>query len=461
MSGDRASRKPNVALRRAREQANLSQDDLVARLRDAGWQGCDRRTLQRYEAGHIARPQALARRALTQVLGLTVAELGFDSHPGDPVPSEPPQTHLRNPNPARSNGPTGTVIDEEAVEDVRRRAFLATTGLTAANVAFASESVRHGLLAVANGYDLQSEVEEWEAVLHRYGTIYLTTPAGTLMKSYLNDVEQLSCALHGRDQSEAVDLYRIGAYLSAMTAWGYGDVGDREAAVRWWRTAHRMASTSRHPPTQVWVAGQHTFMSLYDPQTPPDRLLQDIERYEPLLHKRSVARSAPGVRLIAAKAQVLAMAGRAPEAHKCMEALYDAFAVLPDDVTRDRSWFGWPESRLGYVESFVYSYLGDYQRASAAQDLALTRYPPGSTRDCAKIELMRALCLARSGAPNDAVVHTITQLNTVTADHHDLVMADLAGQVLNSVPPEVRIPEIADLQRYIQAKNTPTIEASR
>jgi transcriptional regulator with XRE-family HTH domain len=68
---------PNRTLRRLRREAGMSQADLVSALREAGWDSCDRRTVQRYESGAITSPTWVPRRALESVFGRPLHELGF------------------------------------------------------------------------------------------------------------------------------------------------------------------------------------------------------------------------------------------------------------------------------------------------------------------------------------------------------------------------------------------------
>jgi transcriptional regulator with XRE-family HTH domain len=78
MPGSRGARSPNQTLRALRVQHALSQDDLAAAIRRAGWESCDRRTVQRWESGETASPQYGARRALEAVLRVPFSAMGFE-----------------------------------------------------------------------------------------------------------------------------------------------------------------------------------------------------------------------------------------------------------------------------------------------------------------------------------------------------------------------------------------------
>jgi transcriptional regulator with XRE-family HTH domain len=75
---------PNTALRQARLALRLSQDEMAVAIRDAGQRlgapnGCNKRLVQRWEAGQVTLPRAVYIRALEYVTGKPVASLGFDS----------------------------------------------------------------------------------------------------------------------------------------------------------------------------------------------------------------------------------------------------------------------------------------------------------------------------------------------------------------------------------------------
>jgi transcriptional regulator with XRE-family HTH domain len=72
----------NLALRTARIDARLSQEDLARRIREAGYRGgdpngCTRGMVQRWESGQVRRPQGRYLIALENVLGVPAASLGF------------------------------------------------------------------------------------------------------------------------------------------------------------------------------------------------------------------------------------------------------------------------------------------------------------------------------------------------------------------------------------------------
>jgi hypothetical protein len=295
-------------------------------------------------------------------------------------------------------------------------------------------------------------VEEWESIAAEYAVRHLSTPPPVLLHSYLNDLHHLNIALTARrDTPVSADLYRVAAVLTSLTAWTYGNLNAPAEAGRWWRTSNRLAVASRDPRTRVWVSAQEAVMALYQRRSSTDAILDAIHRSEPLA--RSVPFTSGTAWLFCAKAQALGMAGRAVEAEQALQQLREVFTGLDSSVTNDRtSFLGWPETRLRYTESLTYSHLGDFAAASLAQDHALRLYPSTIRRDPVKIELQRALCLARSGATTDAASHACTQLAILEQPQHDLPMADLAGRVLGSLTDSPTTDEANELRRYVASR---------
>jgi transcriptional regulator with XRE-family HTH domain len=73
---------PNTSLRAVRQSMRLSQDELARAVREAGQRagepnGCNKRLVQRWEAGSVTTPRGIYVRALEYVTGQPVENLGF------------------------------------------------------------------------------------------------------------------------------------------------------------------------------------------------------------------------------------------------------------------------------------------------------------------------------------------------------------------------------------------------
>lgn len=166
-----------------------------------------------------------------------------------------------------------------------------------------------------------------------------------------------------RSAGQRRELYRIGALLSQYMAQSIGDLGRRREGARWWRTARYAANCSGDPYTIMFVRGRKAIRAIFD-GLDPETIINEIGRCDPLIADGPAA-GRPS--LLAARAQSFALLGRREEAESSLTDLRETFAALPSSMTKDHSWHCWayPEERVRFAESFVYSHLGDTFRQPA------------------------------------------------------------------------------------------------
>jgi hypothetical protein len=379
------------------------------------------------ERGVFRWPNADYRAGLRAVLGVTTdAELGLrpaergtggDSMEADDPPTFPPSAG-------------------EEVDDVRRRSFLQSASAAGVGMAFGLEAARHGLnraLSESSAVDL----DDWHAINREYGTAYVTHTATELHEMLLVDLLSLETALRlAHDQRQRRELYSIGALLSQYMAQAVGDLGRRREGRRWWRTARYAADNSGDLHTIMFVRGRNAIRAIYDGQEPAI-IIDQIGKSDHLIAD-GLASGKPS--LLAARAQSFALLGRAEEAESSLNDLRDTFAALPSPMTKDHGWHCWayPEERVRFTESFVYSHLGDTRRAEEAQSAALGLYPPNSRRGPVQIELQRALCLVAAGDPLEGAGHATTTLERLPSEHRTRFVMGLGEQVFAAVPDDQR-----------------------
>lgn len=105
----------NTALRKARQAANMSQDDLARAIREHGWKrgdtiSCTRGTVQRWESGATKCPQPRYVHALEAVLNRPASSLGFATEQlgvdrGQALTSAGLDSTLTVPDPSANYGP--------------------------------------------------------------------------------------------------------------------------------------------------------------------------------------------------------------------------------------------------------------------------------------------------------------------------------------------------------------------
>lgn len=374
------------------------------------------------ERGVFHWPNADYRAGLRAVLGVaTDAALGFRPVErgigGDTMESDDPPIFLPS-------------VGKE-VDDVQRRTFLLSASAAGVGMAFGLESARHGLnRAVSESVPV--DLEDWNEIVREYGAAYVTHTSTELQEMLLVDVLSLEAALgSSRSAGQRRELYKIGALLSQYMAQSIGDLGRRREGARWWRTARYAANCSGDPHTIMFVRGRKAIRAIFDGQD-PETIIDEISRCDPLIADGPAA-GRPS--LLAARAQSFALLGRAEEAELSLNDLRETFAALPSSMTKDHSWHCWayPEERVRFAESFVYSHLGDTRRAEQAQSAALDLYPPHSRRGPVQIELQRALCLVKAGDPMEGAGHATTTLAGLPTEHRTRFVMGLGEQVLAAV----------------------------
>ncbi|MEV6254460.1 hypothetical protein AB0L97_14515 [Nocardia sp. NPDC051911] len=375
------------------------------------------------ERGVFHWPNADYRAGLRAVLGVaTDAELGFrpveGGIGGDTMESDDPPIFLPSAG--------------KEVDDVQRRTFLLSTSAAGVGMAFGLESARHGLnRAMSEGVPI--DLEDWNETVREYGAAYVTHTSTELQEMLLVDVLGLEVALGlSRSASQRRELYKIGALLSQYMAQSIGDLGRRREGARWWRTARYAADCSGDPHTIMFVRGRKAIRGIYD-GLDPEAIIEEIGKCDPLIADGpAVGRPS----LLAARAQSFALLGRADEAESALNDLRETFADLPSSMTKDHGWHCWayPEERVKFTESFVYSHLGDSRRAEEAQAAALNLYPPNSRRGPVQIELQRAICLVSAGDPTEGAGHATTTLAGLPIEHRTRFVMGLGEQVLAAVP---------------------------
>ncbi|MEV6598748.1 helix-turn-helix transcriptional regulator [Actinoplanes sp. NPDC051346] len=345
-----------------------------------------------------------------------------------------------------------TQAQEGEEETMRRRTLLlgAMTGLAvgASSTGVALEALRHGL-----GQASDCDTDDWQAIAADYARDFYTRPPGELLAQLAVDLTVLQHVIAAQANA---DLARVAGQLSAVMAMTLASTGQSTAARRWWRTARTYADSSNDLAVRVWVRDWEVVNGTYE-----NRPLRDILA----LAEGSVALAAGRVcsgsaGLMAGQAQALAVAGDTTGAVEALHATAYLTERMPADVAADgESMFGWPEVRLRYTESYVYTRVGDTERAFAAQDWALELYgaDPTLARERAQMGMHRASCLIQSGHIPDGLRHAAATLDELPVSHHNALLSQMTETVFAVLPPaERRRKEATDLRERFISPTTRT-----
>lgn len=333
-----------------------------------------------------------------------------------------------------------------------RRQFLglgSATSLGAIAPSLALEATRHGLALGLAEERADAAADEWREIVWEYGYSYISMPPQEVLQSLMVDMLGLQVALERGSQSALLnELRQYGATLASLMAMTIANVGDVRQARRWWRTARNLAEESGDASTIMWIRGREVVRALYESR-PTAAILQMIEEAESFANGASPSDRAE---LMSGKAQTLALAGRRDEALIALHDVRGVYDSLPSETIDNRdSIYGWPEDRLRFTESYVFTYLGEATEATAAQDRAIRAYPTKYRRGPAQIELQRALWMVNSGDVATGVEHASVALQSLPSKDRIRPIVALAKEVLGAVPaPQISKPVVVDFRECLE-----------
>jgi hypothetical protein len=207
-------------------------------------------------------------------------------------------------------------------------------------------------------------------------------------------------------------------------------MGQPLEARRWWRTAKNAADRSGDPYSMLWVRGREILRAMESRPIPV--ILGLIEEAEGITGK---APPNANIELIAAKAEVLAIAGRKYDATEALGELRSESEKSLDGFSG--SILSWSEERLLGTESFVYSRLGDRPKAEiATADSIRLRAVNGNTsiRHQAALQVNLAFALVGSGDVSGGLGHARAIISGLPESQRDARLVGDGRKLLDIVP---------------------------
>lgn len=394
-----------------RTAARLTQRELAQRVRDIlpGVQRPDLDTLEgyvkRWEAGRAGVGNRY-RSALAEALDADTGYL-FDGRP---------------------------IAPPEETDDERRQllACLGMLGVDAAVAAEPLEPIREALARAVHGGMRDHLVADWEEVAFEHGHAFLTTAPEVLLPDLAQDLVRLQRVIRGVGEEDVRQrLCAPAGKLAALVAMTAATLGRSRQARDWWKTARHTANASTDRDLKIWVRGYEAMSALYAAR--PLALVLKLAD-----EAIAIAGTSPGAAVLeamAARAQALAMLGRADEAEATVRAMEDRFSGLPRTAADDRLSTGaWPETALRHTAAFTYTCTRNSTEAERAQSAALKLYPEGMKRQRAQIELLRATCLVQSGDVLAGVADASRAVDSLPPSQRTTTVWRGARMVFNAVP---------------------------
>lgn len=340
-------------------------------------------------------------------------------------------------------------------DGVLRRTVLAAAAAAGLSGGLGLELARHGLNDAVDPHPA-TDIDDWYEIVREYGDVRTRDTPRREHDRLLTDILSLHATLAHARGARRRELSAVGGLLSLYMAQTVGDLGRQPEARRWWRTAQAAADASGNTHIMCYVRGRKAIRDIYN-NRPPQRIIEAVDSAQQLMA------SAPALgqpSLLAARAQSWALLGDAGRAESDLQALREVFTALPSAVTADpgRHCWAYPEQRVRFAESFVYTHLGDIDAAQDAQRAALALYPPADLYGPIQIELQRALCLVRGGDHRHGAAHALSTLERLPAGYRIREIVRLSEQVLAAVPPAHRGDgQVKDLHELLRSDATPDV----
>lgn len=315
-------------------------------------------------------------------------------------------------------------------EEMERRRLLQ---LAAASVGLGSlvgdEPIRRLLDMTLNA---PRSVEDWHLTCadHLHGV--RTLPAAQVHDDLLMDLLGLQEQLRTADAGDVVELQRVAAELSAYHASVLTRLGDRGAALRWYRTARGAADAADDLDLRMLIRAheaEHSLFGLRDPAT----VLQLIEGA--IQFAGPSPKPSPGLAsALRTKAHVLAILRRHVEARQTMRQFLD----VAEKNKRVVAGFWEPSNYHVYVTlSQVHAAAGDEAEAGRAQEHVLTGTPSGYHIP-ANVRLHAALCTVVNGGVKEGVQQAVETIASLPSGYRHHLITETGRRVLRAVPIEQR-----------------------
>jgi transcriptional regulator with XRE-family HTH domain len=397
--------------------------------------GVEPKSVQRWiTTGRV--PHASHRWKACQVLEREESELWPETcvAPGKSPVKHPPEIIKQSESPERMPVADMAHFNELEVDDVERRELLKIFGGIAVATPFANSinRLRRDLDHALNSPTTKADVEEWERVANEYADEVGRMSPMRLLPELVTDLDEAQCRLNNSSAAFRGPMARVCAQLSVLTAGTLLNAGDARNAGRYWRTALRLADGTNDPDFRALIYGHRAVSALYENWSEPAAILAIADR------AISMMNSIPCegvVSAYSARAMSLAVLGKHQESIRAAQNLSDISGRLSGITADSRSYWGWSEQQLHYVESHVYSHAGRITDAGNAQDAGLALVPGDTCLPSAQFELHKAMCLITGGDPSEGIRHIVRVVGSLPSSFRQgTTIRQTAARALHLVP---------------------------
>ncbi|MGW0822540.1 hypothetical protein [Streptomyces sp. NPDC002845] len=258
----------------------------------------------------------------------------------------------------------------------------------------------------------QATLERWESAVFEYAHAYQTVPPQQLLGDVIADFIELQGLLEQRQPIRfRQSLCRSAGQLAALAGIFMSALGAHREARGWFHTGRLAAAEASDAQLEALMGVRTAIVSLYY-GSPASAYDQAARARHALGNSAGPAAS----RALVVEARALARLGRGNEAFPLLQQAEDTFDLLTHEERNDPA-LGYTERQLLFTVGNAWTHVGRTEEAWRAQRLALDLYPADEYLDPTLIRMDRAVCLARSGEPEEAY-RTATEALTSLPDEH-------------------------------------------
>ncbi|WP_062439986.1 helix-turn-helix domain-containing protein [Herbidospora daliensis] len=303
--------------------------------------------------------------------------------------------------------PSASVRNED--DDMDRRAALRLMSALSAGVTVPVGTLETILGSVERSFDLRDDhhIDDWHRTVQTYGQLYYAQPPNALIPDLTADLLEVGRLLQDpRTGLPRNELLRVGSQLTALMATDFNDAGNRRSARLAWQTARRTADASADRNLAVWVRAREADCLFWQdqPQSMIAALLDDA------LAQSHATPSTGHAMALEVRAKLAALDGRSADAIAALNELTDTYERLPDHATTAGAigssvGTSYPEASVHRSAAYVYAFLADTKKSSAAIDRAIATYP--SNLAGGNLRLIQALSAVHGGDLTHALLDAL------------------------------------------------------
>ncbi|GIG58505.1 hypothetical protein Lfu02_28770 [Longispora fulva] len=327
----------------------------------------------------------------------------------------------------------GFEVPGDAME---RRTLIAALPVGPFAPSLLTEVIRKSLVS---GLGESATVDDWQEICEAHGRDCMTTPPAAMLERLTGDLLVLRHQLTDRDNEE---LRSVAARLATLMAMSAASAGDIRAAPGWYRTAKRMAATTRDVTLMAWIRGREVLRSDYDGYGTPGSILKAAQLSAGMTEGPSVGR----MEIMVAVARAYARLGERSSAHAALAEARRAYERLTV-VDEAESMYYLPAWRYALRETYVHAALGDTVTVDRVLGEVAAARPANLTRWGVQVDLNRALALGHSGDSRSAVDSAVHAVERTPSAQHTQTMRQLLEGICSAIPDGRHADSVAHLRR--------------